>query len=93
MPVESLIRIDGNDRELLLVERPENSVGNPEGNKRPHPRAFGVGYVLGGEQLNKESYGPDADGAYHPRGEVACSHPAHHDQQECYESYTRQNTG
>ena len=93
MPVEPFLGIDGNDRKLLLVKCPENSVGNPEGNERPHPRAFVAGHVLCGEQLYEKSYGPDADRAYHPRGEVACSHPAHHDQQERYESYTRQNTG
>jgi hypothetical protein len=46
-PVQALVGVDSDHRELLLVERPERDAGDEQRDEREHPGALRVGDVSG----------------------------------------------
>ena len=59
VPVEPLVRVDRDDRELLLVQRPEGGAGDEERDERDHARAFVRAQLLAGEDHDEVGDGGD----------------------------------
>ena len=74
VPVEALIRVHRHDGELLLVQRPEHGVCNPQGDKRGDAGTLIGGDVLGGQHLCEQGDSADEDEAHDPVLEVVCGH-------------------
>ena len=76
VPVKALIRVHCHHGELLLVQRPEHGVCNPQGDERGDAGTLIGGDVLSAQHLCEQGDSTDKDEAHDPVLEVTCGHQA-----------------